>query len=93
MFDGLYYRVRMGSGNKEQGDKSCIYRLSYVTVLFHRLVYFILQTVPVFIPYAQINLLLGEGKTDQKSRTATAQWEFHQSYARRNKPRSGLCVH
>ena len=27
-------------------------------------------------PYAQINLL-----TDRKSRTATAQWEFHRSYS------------
>ena len=36
----------------------------------------ILQTVPVCNPYAQINLLSGKGKTDRKSRTATAQWEF-----------------
>ena len=41
----------------------------------------------------QINLLLSEGKTDQKSPTATAQWEFHQSYGRRNsKPRSSICA-
>ena len=29
-----------------------------------------------FSPYAQIRLLSGKGKTDRKSRTATAQWEF-----------------
>ena len=84
MFDGLYYRARRGSANKEQSEKSCLYRLSQ-QFYFHGQVYFILQTVPVFNPYAQINLLLGEKKTDQKSRTATAQWEFHQSYGHRNK--------
>ena len=43
---------------------------------FHRQVYIILKTVPVWNPYAQINLLSGKGKTDRKSRKATAQWEF-----------------
>ena len=52
-----------------------------------------LQTVPVFNSYVQINLLLGEEKTNQKGLTATAQRKFHQSYGRRNKQRSSLCVH
>ena len=37
-------------------------------------------------PYEQMNLLSGKGKTDRKSSTATAQWEFHRSYSRSNKP-------
>ena len=70
IFDGLYYRPRKGNASKQQGEK-----LSLITIYFHRHVYIILQTVPVCYPYAQINLLSGKGKTDQKSRTATAQWE------------------
>ena len=66
-----------GSANKEQAEKSCI---SLITILFSPQVYIILQTAPVFNAYAQINLLSGKGKTDRKSRTATAQRESHQSY-------------
>ena len=49
--------------------------------------------MPVCNPYEQINLLSGKGKTDRKSRTATAQWEFYRSYGRKNKPaRSSICL-
>ena len=43
-----------------------------IFIFIDKYILFCKQLVPVFIPYAQINLLLGEGKTDQKSRTATA---------------------
>ena len=66
---------------------------SSLITLFSPQVYISLQTVPVRNAYAQINLLSGKGKTDRKSRSATAQSEFHRSYSRRNKPRSCLCVH
>ena len=66
---------------------------SSLLTLFSPQVYIRLQTVPVRNAYAQINLLSGKGKTDRKSRTATVQWEFHQSYGRRNILRSSLCGH
>ena len=79
-----------GSANKEQAEKSCI---SLITILFSPQVYIILQTVPVCNAYTQRNLLSGKGKTDRKSRTATAQWEFYRSYGRKNKPaRSSICL-
>ena len=37
--------------------------------------------MPVCNPYAQINLLSGKGKTDRKSRTATARSEFTEATA------------
>ena len=49
--------------------------------------------MPVCNPYEEINLLLCKGKTDRKSRTATAQWEFYRSHGRKNKPaRSSTCL-
>ena len=65
----------MGSAGKQQGEKS-----SLITILFSSTI-IILQTVPVFNPYAQINLLSGKGKKDRKSRIATAQWEFTEATA------------
>ena len=53
MFDGLYYRARKGSVSKEQGNSF---------IFIDKNILFCKQLVPVFIPYAQINLLLGEGK-------------------------------
>ena len=37
--------------------------------------------MPVCNPYAQINLLSGNGRTDQKSRPVTTQWEFTEATA------------
>ena len=65
----------MGSASKQQGEKS-----SLITILFLSTI-IILQTVPVFNPYAQIYLLSGKGEKDRKSRTATAQWEFTEATA------------
>ena len=90
--DLLYYR----QGGGARANSKVRNRLSQ-QFYFHRQVYIILKTVPVWNPYAQINLLSGKGKTDRKSRTAAAQSEFHRSYSRRNKqwnkPRSCLCGH
>ena len=44
--------------------------------LFSSTSLYYLQTEPVCNLYAQINLLSGKGKTDRKSRTATAQWKL-----------------
>ena len=65
----------MESASKQQGEKS-----SLITILFLSTI-IILQTVPVFNPYAQIYLLSGKGENDRKSRTATAQWEFTEATA------------
>ena len=75
-----------GSANKEQGEKSCI--VSHNNIIFIDKLILFYKPVPVCNASARINLLSGKGKTDRKSRTATAQWEFHRSYVRRNKPRS-----
>ena len=56
IFDGLYYRARMGSASKQQGEKS-----SLITILFSSTCHIILQTVPVCNPYEQINRLSGKG--------------------------------
>ena len=70
---------------REQGEKSCIE--SYNNIIF------IDKFLLFYKQYLwRINLLSGKGKADRKSRTATAQWEFHRSYVRRNKPRSGMCA-
>ena len=67
----------MGFITDKEGEREQTARKSsLITIYFHRQVYIILQTVPVCNPYAQINLLSGKGKTDRKSRTSTAQWEF-----------------
>ena len=56
---------------------------SLITVLFslyvHRQVYLISQRVAVFNPYAQINLPIGKGKTDRKSRCEQLQPEESQN--------------
>ena len=57
-------------GERQQTARSKIF--SHNDFFFHRKVYMIVQ-VPVCNPYAQINLLSGKGKTDRKSRTASAQ--------------------
>ena len=65
----------MGSASKQQGEKSSLIKILFWSTII------ILQTVPVFNPYGQINLLSGKGKKDRKSRTATAQWEFTEATA------------
>ena len=64
--------LNTGQGGGARANSKVRNRLSK-QFCFHRQVYIILQTVPVCNPYVQINLLSGEGKTDRKSQTPTAQ--------------------
>ena len=59
---------------------SCIVSHNNFIFIDNFKIYIILQTVPVGNPYKQINFL--SGKTERKSRTATAQWEFYRNYGR-----------
>ena len=67
--------IGQGRGARTRARSEILHHLSQ-QLYFHRQVSIILQTAPVCNPYAQINLLSGKGKTDQKSRSVTAQWEF-----------------